>query len=447
MSSNPRLNPNGPPPGRSEPPIRPAFRLTLYALLAAALTGAGVYFINHRNQPIPVASPAADESAASLPEADSLPETAPLAPPPVKETTQVAVSGKVARPSNTGTASVSMPEPSAQTRQLVAALSAPEQVGRTMTPEQAATWKQNLQQLVQQGKDAVPAVAEFLRQNKDLDFGTDASHALGYGSVRRAMFDALTQIGGPEGVSATLEALRNSADPREIALMAQALDKMAPAEHREEALQAAREALAMAGSGKLDGTDVGPLFEVLQKYGGAAVASELDQLVNQWKYYGTAALAQLPDGSGVSALIQIAQGTSSGRLNALEMLAQLSLQNPDARAVLLDQTRANKISPNLWPYLISGLTGDEYHYLNSELDDTLSRVTSSDVKTTHVRSGNQHLYSAPSAASLTPDGIIQRLAFLDELRSLTSDPSALKAMQQAQDVLSKRWPRTVAAGR
>ena len=337
-----------------------------------------------------------------------------------------------------------MPEPSPQSRQLVASLSDLQRVGRSMTPEQAAEWKQNLQQLVQQGRDSVPAIAEFLRQNKDVDFGSGVSQALGYGSVRRAMFDALVQIGGPEGVAATREVLQNSADPREIALLAAALDKMAPEEHRQEAVQAARDALAMAASGKLEGADVGPLFEVLQKYGGAAALPDLEQSMDQWKYYATAALAQLPDGAGVPTLIQLAQGNTSARLNALEMLAQMSVQYPEAKAVLIDQARANKISPNLWPYLVSGLVGDEYHFQSSELDDTLRRVRPDDVKTTHVAFGNQNLYTAPSPASLTPENISERMTFIQQLETMTSDPAALKALQSARDVLTRRLPSTAA---
>jgi len=447
MNPNDTRKPSCAPSGTPEPSIRPGFRLAVIALLVAGVAGAGVYFVNHHGKPAAVAStPATGAESAPVVAPDSEnPEIGVLAPPPLKETTAVAVAGKTARSSGpTSVAPAPMPEPSPQSRQLVASLSNLEQVGRSMTTEQAAAWKQNLQQLVQQGSDSVPAIAEFLRQNKDVDFGSSVSEALGYGSVRRAMFDALAQIGGPEGVAATRDVLQNSADPREIALLAAALDKMAPEEHRQEAVQAARDALSMAASGKLEGADVGPLFEVLQKYGGAAVAPELEQSINQWKYYAATALAQLPDGAGVPTLIQMAQGNTSAKINALEMLAQMSVQYPDAKAVLIDQARANKIPPNIWPYLVSGLVGDEYHFQSSELDDTLSRVRPDEVKTTHIRYGNQNLYSAPSPASLTAENINERMAFIQQLQTMTSDPAALKALQNAQDVLTRRLPSTAA---
>jgi hypothetical protein len=140
----------------------------------------------------------------------------------------------------------------------------------------------------------------------------------------------------------------------------------------------------------------------------------------------------------------MAQGNTSAKINALEMLAQMSVQYPDAKAVLIDQARANKIAPNIWPYLVSGLVGDEYHFQSSELDDTLSRVRPDEVKTTHIRYGNQNLYSAPSPASLTAENINERMTFIQQLQTMTSDPVALKALQDAQDVLTRRLPRTAA---
>jgi len=66
----------------------------------------------------------------------------------------------------------------------------------------------NLQQLVQQGAVSVPAIREFLEKNADLDFGAAGSQALGFASLRRTMFDALQQIGGPEAVGAMAQVCR-----------------------------------------------------------------------------------------------------------------------------------------------------------------------------------------------------------------------------------------------
>src|SRR5262249_30256144 len=156
--------------------------------------------------------------------------------------------------------------------------------------------------------------------------------AFGYNSARVAMFDALQQIGGPEAVSAMTGVLQTTADPKEIALLARNLAQQDPELYRGEVLNAVHEALTMAASKNLEGSDVGPLFEVLQKYGGPTAVADLEQVTGQWKYYSTMALAKLPDGAGVPSLIRMAQGTGGGRDAALEMLAQLAATNPDAKA-------------------------------------------------------------------------------------------------------------------
>jgi hypothetical protein len=336
---------------------------------------------------------------------------------------------------------VPLPEPKPYCRQLVGALCRLDQPTVPQTPEQVAEWKQNLQQLVAQGSPAVAAIREFLQKNVDLDFGP--GNGLGYTSARAAMFDALVQIGGADGIAGTLQTLRDTADPREIALLTQNLEKLAPGEHRQEAIEAAREALAMAASGKLEGADVAPLFEVLHSYGNTSVVSDLMQAAKQWNYYSAIALAELPDGAGIPSLIELAKGTSGGKLNALEMLAQMSTQYPEAREALIDQARANKISPNMWPYLTALLAGDLYHYQDSAFDSPV-RAVGQRSNSAHVVMGNQYFYTAPAVEVLTTEQINERMALIDELQMVASDPAALKALEQSRELLRSRQPQTVA---
>jgi hypothetical protein len=340
-------------------------------------------------------------------------------------------------------AAVAKAQPTAVSRDLVNNLTA--NLPTTgLTQEHVAAWKQNLQQLVQQGASAVPAIREFLEKNRDLDFGRDGAQIWGYGSARSAMFDALQQIGGPEAVAASVDTLQGTRDPREIALLAASLEKQAPEQYRQEALSAARDALSLAASGKLEGRDVAPLFEVFVKYGDSSVASELQQSSKQWSYYATMSLAHLPDGAGIPSLVEMAQGTSGGSLNALQMLASLAPQSTEARAALLQEASANKITPYGWATLVSGLAGDEFHFVGAAFDNTGALISSSGVQTSHIQSGNQNFYSAPPAGGLTADQIAQRTTLLDELRSVTSNQSAIQALQQARDLLAKRSGQPVA---
>ena len=314
-----------------------------------------------------------------------------------------------------------------------------------MTTEQKLQWTLNWHALVEQGAAAVPAILEFLEKNLDYGFGAGGNPALGYASARAAMFDALLQIGGAEGLSGMLQVLQNTADPREIALLAQSLEKLAPEQYRQEAVTAARQALAMAANGKLSGSDVAPLFQVLQNYGGAGVVPDLEQAAKQWNYYATIGLAQLPDGAGVPALIQLAQGNTGAKGNALEMLAQVSYQSPEARVALLDMAHANQIGPNLWPYLTPMLAGDQYHYKDAPLQASLPAGSGRSGGGGHVVHGNQHFYTGPDLASMTLEQVNQRTALIDELRAATSDPAAVKALEAARALLENRLARVLTA--
>jgi hypothetical protein len=324
---------------------------------------------------------------------------------------------------------------------MVAELVKLEPINGALTAEQVAAWKTNLQQLIQQGPQAVPAIREFFSKNMDYDYGPGGRQVLGYGSAAEVMIDALAQIGGPEALGVMAGVLQTTADPREIALLALGMDKLDPGQHRQEALTAAREALAMAAGGKLTDTDVSPLFEVFQKYGDAATVAELQRNTSPWNYYSVIALAQLPDGAGLPALIEMATAETTGsstRGVALQMLAQLASDSPDARQVFLEQVRQNKLTPYNWATLAPILAGDQLHFAASPSDNTMGVVNKSDVMGTHIVVGNQNFYTAPTPGTLTAQWLSQQAAFIDQLSSATTDPAAVQALQQAKVRLAQR---------
>jgi hypothetical protein len=337
-------------------------------------------------------------------------------------------------------------------RQLVASVASLDPAKVPQTPEQATAWKQNLQQLVQQGAAAVPAIQEFLDKNADFGFGKDAGQMLGYASERYAMFDALRQIGGPEAASAMAGVLQTTADPHEIALLAQDLEQVAPGQYPQAALDAARQTLAMVTDGKLSQTDVAPLFDVLAKYGGAGAAAEIEQASANYKYYSAIALSQLPDGAGIPSLVRMVQDSSNGggpvrNVPALEMLTEAAAQNSDARNALMDLARANGIPSRYWAYLAPLLAGDQIQYLDSASASsaTASAANNSDLRTYHIASGNQNFYSAPPVGGFTQDQINRQSQLIDGLLSVTSDPATVQMLQNTKALLQKRLGQTAAA--
>lgn len=313
--------------------------------------------------------------------------------------------------------------------------------------EQVVAWRQNFQQLVKQGSDAVPAIAEFLSKNSDIDFGAGGKLVLGYRSARAAMIDALAQIGGPVAELALTGVLQSSAEPRELAVIAQNLEKLNPGVHQQEALDAARQALEMVAQGGLQNRDAAPLFEILQQYGGPGIAPDLLSRMNQWEYYSAISLARLPDDAGVPTLIQLATDQSTAgpgsKAIALQMLAQLATQSPEAQAALLQQVRQGKLTAFNWIGLEPLLAGNQLVFEDSVFNNPLDRVSVNDIKQTHVPFGNQSFYTLPLGA-LTIEQIDQRSALINDLLSATSDPVANQMLQKAKAELSQRLSQIAA---
>jgi hypothetical protein len=311
---------------------------------------------------------------------------------------------------------------------------------RTLTAQGAAEWKQNLKSLVAQGESALPAIREFLAKNQDVGFdGPNGQALVGYPTLRAGLFDSLAQIGGPAAMQLMTETLAYTADPTDIAALARALEQQAPGQFRQEALDAARLTLDQVAKGQVTVADVGPLFQVLQTYGDANVATDLAASLSKWPYYATMALAGLPDGQGIPALIQQlqqSQGTGSEARNlSLRMLSQLSAQYPDAASALLDQARQNQIPDRAWRQIATGLAGDQFLMA---LDPSLTAPGSSSVpglKTYHMQQGNQNFYSLPLAENSQAS---QRLDLINQLLSATSNPAAVAALQNVRDALTPK---------
>jgi hypothetical protein len=313
-------------------------------------------------------------------------------------------------------------------------------VSKGVTPEQADVWKQELQKLVKEGAGAVPAIREFLERNVDLGFeGVPGGNQVGAASLRLALFDALQQIGGPDAMGLSARVLQTTADPREIAILARNLDQMDPGQHRDAAVAAAREALTLAGN-NLQSMDVGPLFEVLTKYGGATMGPELEQAAGKWNYYAPIALASLPDGTGVPALIRMAQDSegsfrSSSRF-ALQMLAQMAPQYPDAAKALLEQTRAGKVPETAWYGIASALAGTQTLYGNAILDTTPPPANATDPKSYSIPYNRQSYRSFMVSGSWTPEQTQQQLALIDQLRA--ANAVAGQALEPTRAALAAR---------
>jgi len=291
-----------------------------------------------------------------------------------------------------------------------------------ISQEQANEVNQLLQQLRAQGSSAVPAIQEFLQRGEDVNFdGLPGGESVDFSSLRLGLVGALHQIGGPEAVAASAAVLQGATDPLEVALLALTLEQQAPGEYRQLELTAVRNALTQALSGNWKGGDVSPLFETFQALGDANDVPLLKQAVTKWNYYATVALAGLPNGAGVPALIQLAQDPAINSLGtgdfALRPLAQVALQYPDAARALVDDTRQNRVPDSAWPTVATSLAG------------------------TYIQYGNQLFGSTGPSPNWSATEVTDRITLINQLLAATSNPVARQSLQSALTSLSSRLSR------
>lgn len=313
-------------------------------------------------------------------------------------------------------------------------------------------WKSGLRELASLGPAGIPAILKFLAEGADVRFSRELRADLGHGSARTGLIQALRQIGGPEAVSAMSGILERTQSYQELALLAQGLEEADPGGHRSRVVDLARgeltaAATAAAASGSsADAPDVAPLFEVLGHYGGPDTARDLEAAAGRWKYYAMSALARLPEGAGVPSLIRLADPTAPGanRLQALQVLMELAPVDAAARDYLVTQAGNGGIAPEQWSYLKQPLSGNQYFVADAVLTQYPPVANWADIQTLHIQAGNQTLYSIPSSASQTPEGIQRQLAFIDQLRGFAQGPTAQASLREARQVLELRMQRATA---
>src|SRR6185295_18600419 len=118
--------------------------------------------------------------------------------------------------------------------------------------------------------------------------------------------------------------------------LAKSIDTQVPEQYRQEILTAVRETINMASQGKLNGADVGPLFEALTKYGGEAAIADLESSLSKFRYYSVLGLGN--SALGLKELMEIASNPDSPFKSAanpaLQVLAEHALESPEVKQML-----------------------------------------------------------------------------------------------------------------
>jgi hypothetical protein len=306
-----------------------------------------------------------------------------------------------------------------------------------ITPDQAKAWKESLQQLVRQGPAAVPAIQFFMAQNLDTNYaGVGGADQLGYSSLRAGMIDALAQIGGPEATAAMLQILQSSIYPTDIAQLARSMGSSATGQYQQEFLGAVRQQLFQASQGQqANNADVGPLFQVLaaEAANGAQVAQDIQQYGSKWAFYSAITLANLPDGAGLPALVQMAQTSDAGQTVAVDSLAQLAPGSPQALNSLLELAKSGQLPDYVMQSVAPFLAGQQFA-LSS---DSNPAPAGAQLQTIHMANGNQNFIAYQAS---TPAQIGQQIHLIDQLIQVLppSDSDTLLALQQQKGALSSK---------
>jgi len=164
------------------------------------------------------------------------------------------------------------PDPTAKARELIKSLSEVNLDPGQLTPEKAAQWQRDLEQLVEQGTAAVQPLREFFESRAEVRFDSGpGTNLLQEPSLRIAFLEVLFNIPAPDNVDLQEEVLRVTNDPAEVALLARQLEAQEPGKDRDLIISTAKISLAQARAGMWPGRDPNALVKILKQFGEESV--------------------------------------------------------------------------------------------------------------------------------------------------------------------------------
>lgn len=281
-----------------------------------------------------------------------------------------------------------------------------------------------LDTLFQSGLSALPVVRELLNI-REITAPTDEHR-----SLRMALINMLWYLDDPVVKGIALDGLHNTIHPAEIYELASLVREWSPPGlHQWEILRVANSALQQ-GMEQSAGESLGPLFQVLGEFGDDATLTQLQAMPKHMEQYAAVALAMLPDGKGIPALVDDAKtggaNTLQGRL-AIKLLGQMTLEQPSAADALVGLVSDNAIPLALWPELKELISGSRRIQVTVQTGQRASR------NIIYLPTGNQVIYEVRTPP--LSDAFDACSALLNRLLSVTQDKNAQRAMTAMCDRL------------
>jgi hypothetical protein len=399
--------------------------ITFIAIIVGVIVvGAVAYKAMHKETPAP------DANATNTAPADAQVEKSSKVQPHEPGTSSQSAAASAPAPGPTPAVPEAKAPVTGAAKDIVNSLAALDPKKGPITKEQAEKFKTDLKALIAQGKDAVPAIREFLDRNVELSYANAGGESLGYSSLRASLIDALAQIGGPDATSALLSTLNTTALPGEIAQLARALEQIAPGQYGADIMNAVRQTLEEAMRGGLGKEDVGVLFDMIAKSAAngqidPALIGDLVKAAQTYKWYPVIALANLPGDQGIDALIAMSKDPNAPNTVA-EMLGQKAWESDKALNALIDLARAGKITPAEYQQIFALMSGDEYLITQKGAQ----QPQGVDCQYYHIEYNNQN-FSRCRNPNYQPD---KGIAALNKLRDAVPDPNVRTS---AQDWITK----------
>jgi len=217
-----------------------------------------------------------------------------------------------------------------------------------------------LENLIDLGPAALPAIRQFLTQNLDIEYDAGNRRIFRDGrvptefslppSLRLGLLEVTRNIGGEAAEQVLAETLKNTSRGAELAYAAYALQELAPNKHREAALAAAKDLLSRplpaGATSPLDKSDRDCLYAVLTFFNdGSYVTTAQAQVIQPDGKIDPLAVQYLQKTLGTQSIPLAAQTWQDPRVAAdqKEPLARVALTyaGADAQADQLYQTAIN----------------------------------------------------------------------------------------------------------
>ncbi len=316
---------------------------------------------------------------------------------------------------------------------------------KEISAEEAATIQGMLAALQKKGMTAIPAIRDFLRQGEDVNFAKlSGGERVGYRTLRQAVIDTLLKLGGGAALATSLEQIQQTKDPIEMAMLARGVEKQEPEVHKEEVIYAIGTALQSTEQlPTKDAPDVSPFFDLLRTYGGPQAVAVLERSVPRWGEYALIALASLSEGAGIPSVTALANTSSVSVENPvlpLQVLAQTTVDYPQARDTLVNLVRTGQIPDRAWKAIGETLEGKSLQFSSKMFDGTPlaeNRAIGADGrslmwKSYYIEWLNIRYEQDVASADWSAEQVQQQVALIDDLLKTTSSPIGKQALQQAR---------------